>query len=82
MRLARQGEIDLKVIKEGVTTMNGEEHFLGMVQNGEFLALTTPFSGGHKVMLTKASMQAAEAPEGEKLDLSEYEDSAIMGVVA
>jgi hypothetical protein len=54
------------------------EHFLGIVQNGEFLILTTPFSGGHKVMLTTLSMQAAEKPEGKKLDLGEYEGSAIM----
>ncbi|MGK7929556.1 MAG: hypothetical protein AB4290_30665 [Spirulina sp.] len=54
------------------------EHFLGIVQNGGFLILTTPFSGGHKVMLTAISMQAAERPEGRKLDLREYEGSAIM----
>jgi hypothetical protein len=54
------------------------EHFLGIVQNGEFLVLTTPFSGGHKVMLTTIPMQAAENPEGKKLELTEYEGSAIM----
>ncbi len=54
------------------------DHFLGIVQNGEFLILTTPFSGGHKVMLTSIPMQAAENPENNKLDLKEYEGAAIM----
>lgn len=58
--------------------MNGNDQFLGIVQNGEcqLLAPYSPPSGS--IRLTAIPMQAAQPPETAELDLTEYEGKAIM----
>jgi hypothetical protein len=58
--------------------MNGNDQFLGIVQDGAF-ELMSPYSApGGSVRLTAISMQAAVPPETAELDLSVYEGKAIM----
>jgi hypothetical protein len=55
--------------------MNGNDQFLGVVQNGIF-QLLRPHRGS--VRLTGIQMQAARPPETEELTLTESEGKALM----
>ena len=55
--------------------MNGNEQFLGMVQNGRFQALERK---GIPSRLTTIQMQEAVPPESGELNLHKYEGRAIM----
>ena len=55
--------------------MNGDDKFLGIVQGGQFTSLVPP---GAMAKLTGISMQAAQSPESEAVDLTAYEGLAIM----
>ena len=55
--------------------MNGNDLFLGIVQDGKFHSLSPKTAS---VRLTGISMQAAVAPESQELHLTEYEGSAVM----
>jgi hypothetical protein len=57
--------------------MNGGDPVLGLVERGRFRPLTAAAPSG-SVRLTSIAPQAAQAPEGDELDLAEYEGSAIM----
>lgn len=54
------------------------DKYLGMVKNGEFLCLWPKRTSDIPLKLTKISMVAGMAPEGAKLDLSQYEGRAVM----
>ncbi len=56
--------------------MNGNDQFIGIVQNGQFTSLVPP-SGG-PLRLTGIPMQATQPPESAELDLAGYEGQAIM----
>lgn len=59
--------------------MNGNEQFLGTVQNGEFKPLVPdPGPITVPIRLTGISMQESVPPESGELDLTEYEGKAIM----
>ena len=58
--------------------MNGNDRFLGIVQNGEFELLAPSYIPGVSPRLTSIPMQAAQPPESGELDLREYEGRAIM----
>jgi len=58
--------------------MNGNDQFLGIVQNGEFQLLEPYRPLGGSVRLTGISMQESVPPESAELDLTEYEGKAIM----
>lgn len=58
--------------------MNGNNKFLGIVQNGRFQRLTPEPAPAGSVRLTRISMQMAIPPESGELDLTKYEGSAIM----
>lgn len=58
--------------------MNGNDEFLGIVQNGRFQHLAPHRALGGSVRLTSMPMQAAQTPESAELDLAEYEGKAIM----
>lgn len=76
---SREGfaQAGLNIRKEEI--MNGDNQFLGIVQNGEFqLLLPDPGPLGRSVRLTSIAMQEARPPESGELDLSAYEGSAIM----
>jgi hypothetical protein len=55
--------------------MNGNNHVLGIVQDGSFQPLAPR---GLSARLTTIQMQAAMPPESGELDLAEYEGKAIM----
>jgi len=59
--------------------MNGNDRFLGIVENGEY-ALLAPSPGPIDVPIRLAgiSMQESVPPESKELDLTEYEGSAVM----
>ena len=58
--------------------MNGNDQFLGIVQNGAFQCLVPHRPSGGSVRLTRIQMQEARPPESGELDLTEYEGQAIM----
>ncbi len=58
--------------------MNGNEQFLGIVQNGAFQILVPQRLSGGSVRLTGIQMQESVPPESKELDLTEYEGKAIM----
>jgi hypothetical protein len=58
--------------------MNENDQFLGYVQNGQFKILTPEGTLSGSVRLTEIQMQEAVSPESRELDLTEYENSAIM----
>ena len=58
--------------------MNGNDQVLGIVQNGEFVALKPYRALGGPLRLTGISMQESVPPETAELDLTEYEGQAIM----
>ena len=58
--------------------MNGDIEVMGLVREGRFkLSVPSGRPEAH-ARLTRISPQAAEAPEGDEIDLSEYEGRAIM----
>lgn len=58
--------------------MNGQDLFLGIIQNSQFHPLGSGFPPGSSVRLTSIQMQEARSPESGELDLTPYEGSAIM----
>lgn len=58
--------------------MNGENQFLGSVQNGQFHQFALPPASGGLVRLTSIHRQEAMTPESGELDLTTYEGRAIM----
>lgn len=59
--------------------MNGNDQFLGIVQNREFkLLVPDPGPISVPIRLTGISMQEPVPPESRELDLAEYEGKAIM----
>lgn len=52
--------------------------FLGIVRDNKFQPLDTDSSLDSSVRLTRIGMATAASPESEEIDLTEYEDSAIM----
>jgi hypothetical protein len=58
--------------------MNGNDQFLGVVQDGAFELLSPYNAPGGSVRLTGISMQESVPPETAELDLSMYEGKAIM----
>ena len=55
--------------------MNGNDLFLGIVQDGKFHSLSPKTASDR---LTNIQMQEARSPESGELDMTEYEGSAIM----
>jgi hypothetical protein len=58
--------------------MNGNDQFLGVVQDGAFELLSPYHAPGGSARLTAISMQESVPPEMAELDLSVYEGKAIM----
>ena len=58
--------------------MNGDDQFLGIVQNGTFQLLAPYRAPGGSVRLTRIQMQEARPPESAELGLTEHEGKAIM----
>jgi hypothetical protein len=58
--------------------MNGNDQFLGIVQNGVFELLAPRRAPGGSVRLTSIPMQAAVSPESAELNLRVYDGKAIM----
>jgi len=58
--------------------MNGNDQFLGVVQDGAFELLSPYHAPGGSARLTAIPMQAAVPPETAELDLSAYEGQASM----
>ena len=58
--------------------MNGNDQFLGVVQDGAFDLLSPRHPPGGSPRLTAISMAASVPPETAELDLSVYEGKAIM----
>jgi hypothetical protein len=52
--------------------------FLGIVRDNKFRPLDTDSSLDSSVRLTRIGMTIAATPESQEIDLTEYEDSAIM----
>lgn len=52
--------------------------FLGIVKEKRFQPFQADSSLNSSVRLTRISMVAGESPENREIDLTEYEDSAIM----
>lgn len=52
--------------------------FLGIVKNNKFQPLETDSPLDSSVRLTHISVVAGTSPESQEIDLTEYEDSAIM----
>lgn len=61
-----------------VTPEPDTDKYLGVVKNGEFQCLWPKRTSDIPLKLTTISMMAAMAPEGAKLDLSQYEGCAVM----
>lgn len=62
----------------GVDQWFGDQWFLGIVREGEFLPLAPSTLFGAPVRLTGIPMQAAVSPESEELDLARYEGRVIL----
>ena len=60
------------------TTAPDMDKYLGMVKNGEFQGVWPKGTTNIPFKLTTISMVTGMAPEGAKLDLSQYEGCAIM----
>ena len=58
--------------------MNGNEQFLGIVKLGKFSILTPGRLAGSSARLTGIPMQAAVAPESREINLSQYEERALL----
>jgi len=58
--------------------MNGEQRFLGTVENGQFRALMPASAAGAPLRFTRIAMQEAVPPESKELVLGQYEGQAIM----
>jgi hypothetical protein len=58
--------------------MNGDTHFLGIVQNGKFEQVMPAPDTEDPARFTSIQMQEARSPESGELDLSPYEGMAIM----
>jgi hypothetical protein len=58
--------------------MNGNDQFLGVVQDGAFELLAPYHAPGGSARLTAIPMQASVPPETAELDLSAYEGKAVM----
>ena len=63
---------------ERVSGVGGDQWFLGIVREGEFLPLAPSTVLGAPVRLTGIPMQAAVSPESEELDLARYEGRVIL----
>jgi hypothetical protein len=57
---------------------DGEDRFIGVVQDGEFWILSPAPPAGGMARLTTIGMQEAVAPESGEIDLTPYEGSALM----
>ena len=58
--------------------MNGEQRFLGTVENGQFHVLMPVSAAGATLRFTCIAMQEAVPPESKELPLAQYEGQAIM----
>jgi len=58
--------------------MNGDQQFIGIVQNGHFQLLSPSRLAGIPTRLTRIPMQAAQSPDSAELELGAYEGKAIM----
>ena len=65
-------------IPTGRSKMDGDQQFVGIVQNGEFQSLWPSRLGGVPTRLTRIAMQVAQSPESAEIRLDMYEGKAIM----